>query len=405
METIEVRTEKTVFGGETIAKVNSRTVFIPYALPNETLNINIVQQKNDYSKAQIIKIIEPSPYRIKSECRYYGVCGGCNLMHAAPDYQRELKKQMLINAFEKYKIDISDKIEIIKGPDYNYRARFQLTDGGLNEKNKNTVIPITQCLCAETPVNDYLEKTEFNQRPKGRIHIFGSSFIEGQDKLKISEKENENKTRIYGNRKKNLKLKENHYFTGTVSSPENRVTVKLNGKSLSFDVRGFFQSNLFVFEKVLKLITDSLPGGKNCLDLYSGCASISAFLADKYESVTLVEHNRDALVFAEQNMAGKNHKSYGLSGENFVKKYALSLPRFDACVVDPPRSGMENAVCDYLCKSRIPFIRSLSCDPSTHSRDCARLISSGYELSKIYLLDFYPHTSHIESLAIFNLNI
>ena len=156
---------------------------------------------------------------------------------------------------------------------------------------------------------------------------------------------------------------------------------------------------------MLKLITDSLPGGKNCLDLYSGCASISAFLADKYESVTLVEHNRDALVFAEQNMAGKNHKSYGLSGENFVKKYALSLPRFDACVVDPPRSGMENAVCDYLCKSRIPFIRSLSCDPSTHSRDCARLISSGYELSKIYLLDFYPHTSHIESLAIFNLNI
>ena len=104
-------------------------------------------------------------------------------------------------------------------------------------------------------------------------------------------------------------------------------------------------------------------------------------------------------------MAGTNHKSFGLSGASWVKTCAPSLPPFDACVVDPPRSGMEKEVLEYLCNSKIPFIRSLSCDPVTHARDAEKLIKAGYKLEKLYLLDFYPHTSHIESLAIFNLEI
>jgi 23S rRNA (uracil1939-C5)-methyltransferase len=171
-------------------------------------------------------------------------------------------------------------------------------------------------------------------------------------------------------------------------------------REITFDVRGFFQSNLFVFEKVIELITGLLPGGENILDMYSGCGSISAFLGKKYKNVVLVEHNRDALVYAELNMAGTNHTSYGLSGENWVKTCASSCPAFDAAVVDPPRSGMEKAVLDYFCKSSIPFIVYLSCNPSTQSRDCAKLIQNGYNIKKAYLLDFYPNTSHIESLVV-----
>lgn len=202
------------------------------------------------------------------------------------------------------------------------------------------------------------------------------------------------------NSSKKLKVKENHYFAGTVASPQNSVTVTLGGKELSFDVRGFFQSNLFVFEKVTKLICDTLAPGENILDMYAGCGSISAFLADKFNNVILVEHNRDALVYAEQNLKGKKHLSYGLSGAQWVKNCAAMCPQFDAAVVDPPRSGMEKEVCDYLCKSGIPQIRSLSCDPATHARDLAKLIKAGYTIQQVFLLDFYPHTSHIESLAI-----
>ncbi len=407
MEIKTVTTEKFLFGGNSLAKIDNKSVFIPYAIPGETLSINIVQHKNDYDNAEIIEIINPSEHRVTPPCKYYGICGGCNMMHIDTDYQHELRKQMLTDTFAQFKIDVSDKIEIIKAEDYNYRSRFQFTNGGLSQKNTNNIINIENCLCADKNINKFLQNTEFSKRPKGRIHIFGSDKIISDEKIKIEiNNQNDRNSGIKLKGKGKIKkVKENHYFSGTILSPENQITVKLDNKNITFDVRGFFQSNLTVFEKVLTLICNSLPEGNSVLDMYSGCGSISAFLADKFKHVTLVEHNRDAIVFAEQNMAGTNHKSFGLSGASWVKTCAPSLPPFDACVVDPPRSGMEKEVLEYLCNSKIPFIRSLSCDPVTHARDAEKLIKAGYKLEKLYLLDFYPHTSHIESLAIFNLEI
>lgn len=407
MEIKTVTTEKFLFGGNSLAKIDNKSVFIPYAIPGETLSINIVQHKNDYDNAEIIEIINPSEHRVTPPCKYYGICGGCNMMHIDTDYQHELRKQMLTDTFAQFKIDVSDKIEIIKAEDYNYRSRFQFTNGGLSQKNTNNIINIENCLCADKNINKFLQNTEFSKRPKGRIHIFGSDKIISDEKIKIEiNNQNDRNSGIKLKGKGKIKkVKENHYFSGTILSPENQITVKLDNKNITFDVRGFFQSNLTVFEKVLTLICNTLPEGNSVLDMYSGCGSISAFLADKFKQVTLVEHNRDAIVFAEQNMAGTNHKSFGLSGASWVKTCAPSLPPFDACVVDPPRSGMEKEVLEYLCNSKIPFIRSLSCDPVTHARDAEKLIKAGYKLEKLYLLDFYPHTSHIESLAIFNLEI
>ena len=401
-----VQTEKTVFGGNTITHINGKTVFIPNSMPDETLKIRITEQKNDFDMAQIVSIETPSPHRITPKCKYYGLCGGCNMMHIEPDFQRELKIRMIEDLLLQNKVSLPCKIQTVSGPDFNYRSRFQLNDGGLCEKKGNTVISIKNCECAEKPVNDYLENTESNARPGGRIHLFGSEKITNkEDKLFISLNESQNslqsETKGYKNSKK-LKIKKNNYFAGTVIAPENTVTVQIADKKLSFDVRGFFQSNLFVFEKVLKLICTDFSG-KNVLDMYSGCGSISAFLADSFENVTLVEHNRDALVFAETNMAGKPHTSYGLSGENWVKTCSQYCEKFDAAVIDPPRSGMENAVCSYLCKSKIPVIKSLSCDISTHIRDLAKLTKAGYKIKEFYLLDFYPNTSHIESLAVLTL--
>lgn len=402
---MKIITDKITFGGKSLGKIDGKNVFIPYAIPGETYEINITEEKKDYDNAEIVSILEKSPYRVEPSCKYYGKCGGCNMMHIDSEYQKELRRQILVDIFNQNGIDITDCTEIVAGPANNYRARFQLNDGGLSEKGANVIIPVEKCLCAEEPINKYLSENSISNRPKGRVHLFGSKFVEGTENLKISEEKQENKNnskyKIYG--KKNIKVKENHYFSGTVASPENVLTVSLGGKKLSFDVRGFFQSNLFVFEKVVKLITENLFGGKQILDMYAGCGSISTFLTDKYENVVLVEHNRDALVFAEQNLTGTKHVSYGLSGANWVKTCSQYCGEFDAVVVDPPRSGMEKEVSDYLCNSKIPQIVSLSCDPATHARDCAKLIKAGYELKKMYLLDFYPNTSHIESLGIFQL--
>jgi 23S rRNA (uracil1939-C5)-methyltransferase len=100
--------------------------------------------------------------------------------------------------------------------------------------------------------------------------------------------------------------------------------VEILGKKISFDVRGFFQSNLFALEKTIEQICKDLSG-KNVLDMYAGCGTFSVFLADIFEKVTLVEHNRDAIVFAEQNLQGTNHESFGLSGEKWIQTNLLQI--------------------------------------------------------------------------------
>ncbi|MBR5096009.1 MAG: methyltransferase, partial [Treponema sp.] len=190
-------------------------------------------------------------------------------------------------------------------------------------------------------------------------------------------------------------------FEGISQDEQCPVCIDLLGKKVMFDAQGFFQSNIEVLEKAIPFITQGLSG-KNALDLYSGAGTFSVFLADIFENVVMVEHNRGALVFAEQNMAGKKHESYGISGADFVQKNVQSLAArigsFDAAVVDPPRSGMEKEALDWLCQSGIPVIKYLSCNPSTQARDIKKLADSGYIVQDIRLLDFYPQTSHLETL-------
>ncbi|MDE6350569.1 MAG: class I SAM-dependent RNA methyltransferase, partial [Treponemataceae bacterium] len=99
------------------------------------------------------------------------------------------------------------------------------------------------------------------------------------------------------------------------------------------------------------------------------------------------------------------HESYGVSGAKWVRENAAQViahgGEFDAVVIDPPRAGMEKEVREWLCAHKPRHIRSLSCDPATHARDAAALIRAGYALTALYLPDFYPQTSHIESLAFF----
>lgn len=411
MSKIVVTAGKMVAGGNCLAKVNGKNVFIPFAIPGETIELEITKSYRDYDIAKILKIIEPSKQRTEPFCPLYGEgkCGGCNMQHIQSDYQIELRKEILKECFEREGIAIPE-IQVVSGEEKGYRCRIQLTDGGFNGKESNNIVRLESCPVATDEINGYLLQTPQEKRPQGRVHVFGDKRILSDKKVIVAEETERNSReinlqgKISSNRKKNLHLKKNTYFAGTNLNESNRCSVNLAGKKIDFDVQGFFQSNLDVLEKTISEITRNM-GGKNCLDMYSGCGTFSVFLADIFDKVYLVEHNREQIVFAESNLAGKKHESYGMSGEKWAKENAPLITanngNFDAVVIDPPRSGMEKSVCKWLCESKIPQIRAVSCNPSTQARDASFLIKAGYNLSKLYLLDFYPETSHIESLACF----
>lgn len=413
MAIYNIITEKMVFGGDCIAKIDGKTVFVPYAIPGEELEIDVFEEKRDYCHARITKILKPSPHRVEPFCPLYTKCGGCNMQHIDEEYQTQLRADILRETFihetEKYvKPEDIPQVEIIKGSPTNYRSRFQFHDGGLMARMSNNVLQIENCPCAVKEINEWLKNTPQNDRPKGRVHVFASEKIAGiSSKVIIAHEKQLPQNESAADKSKSKKKKQKQpmkRFSGTVLKEENKCTITLKDKQITFDVQGFFQSNMEVLEKTIDTVMHNLSG-ENALDMYSGCGTFSVFLADRYKNVTLVEHNRDAIVFAEQNMAGRKHESFGVSGEKWVLNHAETCIKqngpYEAVVIDPPRSGMEKAVCQWLCSSDIPLIRSISCDIATHARDAKFLMRSGYKLKKLYLLDFYPQTCHIESLAFF----
>ena len=415
MKIATITAEKMVFGGDCISRIDGKTVFVPLAIPGEKLEVEITQDAGDYYKARILNVLEPSPYRTIPFCPLYGKCGGCNMQHITNEYQTELRKSILKDAFAREGVEVP-QIEVVSAAPTGYRSRFQFHDGGLMERASNNSIKLTACPCATPEINRYLSEVAPEERPAGRVHVFGSSRItsipEGYDKIIIADeplekqvqKEQKRQLRTPGGRKIGKYKEIKKRWAGAAENPRNTCSVNLYGKEISFDVLGFFQSNLEVTEKAVPLVTGGLSG-KNVLDMYSGAGTFSVFLADSFENVTLVEHNKAALIYAEKNMAGKPHESFGVSGDVWIKYHAQNCEqrfgKYDAVVIDPPRQGMEKSVCQWLQTSEIPHIRSLSCDTATHARDAKFLTRSGYKLEKLFLLDFYPQTGHIESLAWF----
>lgn len=404
MNLSSVIAEKMVFGGKCLAKIDNKNVFIPFAVPGEKLEIEITKSFRDYDEAEIVNVLESSPQRIQPACPLYGRCGGCNMMHIDFAYQTELKKGVLAELMERAGVAVP-QIQVVSGSPLGYRSRFQLHDGGMEGRGSNDVVPIDSCLVAVPEINEWLKSCPMQDRPQGRGLLFGHKNAQPSLSLAL-EREARPEPKAY--KKMSAKEKKKHgkkrpmgRFEGISQNEQCPVQIELCGKTILFDAQGFFQSNIEVLEKAIPLITQGLSG-KNALDLYSGAGTFSVFLADFFENVVMVERNRGALVFAEQNMAGKKHESYGISGADFVKKNAQSLVErignFDAAVVDPPRSGMEKEALDWLCNSGIPVVKYLSCNPSTQARDIKRLCDAGYKVTEISLLDFYPQTSHIETL-------
>lgn len=245
MPTYTITAEKMITGGDCLTQIDGKKVFIPFAIPGEKLEIEITKEFRDYCTAKIVSVLEPSPHRVQPFCTLYGTCGGCNMQHIDTEYQKELRASILSDAFAREGIQ-SPKIEILSGDSKAYRARFQFHNGGLMEKQSNNIIQLTQCPCATPEINRYLTEIKPEERPRGRVHVFGSNVIssipDGYDKLVIAneterqekkaQKENvQRRTQSGRLMKKQKKIQPR--FEGTSYKPENLCTVCLNGKNIT----------------------------------------------------------------------------------------------------------------------------------------------------------------------------
>lgn len=381
-----VKTEKFVFGGSCIAAVEGKTVFIPYALPNELLEISIIKEHKNYSEARIEKILQKSPYRVIPKCKKFYLCGGCNMQMANDSYQAELRKTAAVESFVRRLQKTSDVLPnpfLITGDNWGYRARFQFhitPDGNyaLKKQNSAELIQIDNCPVADDTINLFLKKQParvFTGKhfPQGkRLHIFSAN--------------------------------------GNVYTEENDADCfcRINQKEIKFSPLGFFQSNVKMTEQLIKTIFSKVKISGKVLDFYSGVGTFSLFAFKDADEIHLVEINKHAIAYAkhnfnyEANLCGRKAKVFfhAMDGSYWVKSKASST-FFDIAFIDPPRTGLDKHSLTWFCNSSISVIVYISCDPVSFARDAVALMDAGYTLKHYYLFDFYPQTHHIETLGIF----
>ncbi len=360
--------EKLVSGGDGLIRDGGLVVFVPGVLPGETVTYRPGPVKKGFARGVLIGVESASTDRRKPPCSLYGRCGGCDFMHVSDEAQARYKALMVQETFRRLGKTEIELPTIVTGPAWGYRSRLQLHKDGLGTtgfkaRGSDKTVAVAKCPVA-APGFVSLLASGGQDIPVGRTNVFAvgtSAFIEGRDA---------------------------------------RVTLEVAGKRLASSLDGFFQSNLTLLPQLIAEVLDALPSsGRRVLDLYGGSGLFGAFLADRFETVIVVEQNGAALALARENVVGPLHEFYESSLEAWVSSRAQK--GLDAIVVDPPRTGLSPEVTHYLAGEPAPVLVYVSCNPDTLARDTRSLEAAGWRMTALKLFDFYPQTAHCEAVARF----
>lgn len=361
--------EKLVSGGDGLLRDEGLVVFVPGALPGETVLYRAGAVKKGFARGTLIEVLVPSPDRRKPPCPLYGRCGGCDFMHLNDEAQPRAKAVLVQEAFRRLGKREIALPEVVTGEAWGYRSRIQLhkdeTGVGFKARGSDRTVPITACPVA-APGFLALLASRGRDLPQGRTNAFA--------------------------------VGENAYFEGR----DAQVTLEVEGKRLASALDGFFQSNLGLLPALIQEVLDALPPkGRRVLDLYGGSGLFGAFLADRFDTVVEVEQNGAALQLARRNVVGPLHEFHESTLEAWVARQPTKAPALDAIVVDPPRTGLSHEVLGFLATTTAPVLAYVSCNPDTLARDARVLEERGWRMTQLRLFDFYPQTTHCEAVARF----
>lgn len=388
--------------GRGITKIDGKTCFVKNSLINEEVEIKVTKDKKKFIEAESTKILVPSYDRVLEKCKYASVCGGCNIMHMSYKAQVNYKKEKIINIFKRFcNLDINID-EFIESEPLFYRNKitFHVDNKiGLYVESTNRIIEVDECLICNEKINEIYQKIK-------NIDLHGINKIV----VRIGENTNESMVIIDIAKDTNVKTVES-----ILKSSINTLIIRKNNEYKTIFGNGFIYEKLgdFIFKispdsffqvntkQALKLyskVKEYLGSSNNILDLYCGTGTIGIFVSDVCKNVTGIEINKYAVEDALENKILNKIEKINFICEDSKKYLEKNNNKFDAVIVDPPRSGLNKNMMDDLFKINAEKIIYVSCDPITLARDLNDLLKV-YKLNKISLVDMFPNTSHVECVC------
>ena len=415
--------------GRGIATVNDKTTFISNALPNESVEFIYTAQNSRYAEGRATNIIHASDERNTPECEYFGICGGCGLQHIQHDAQLKLKQNTLVEQLQHFAHTTADEIlPPLCGPTYTYRHKARLGVRyvykkesvlvGFREQQSRYLADINHCVVLHptvgkliTPLRELVASLSIYEHIAQIEVAIGDTqaalIFRHLEPLTINDKEclrqfaKEHNIILFLQPNKPEKLRKLFPENGdnflSYQHPDFDLT-------LWFHPQDFTQVNPAINRKMVKTAIQllQLTATDKVLDLFCGLGNFTLPISKFVKNVVGIEGSEEMVARAEMNAQRNN-----ISNADF---YAadLSVPltatwintTYDKILLDPARSGAIEVLA-YIPQWNPERIVYIPCNPATLARDTGELVKLGYRLEKIGIIDMFPQTNHVESIAVF----
>jgi 23S rRNA (uracil1939-C5)-methyltransferase len=419
-----------------------KVIFVEGALPGERVRFKSYRRKAKWEAADMTELLTESSLRTTPKCEFFGLCGGCAMQHLNPPAQVAIKQRVLEdNLHHIGRVHPENMMRPVQGPDWNYRYRARMSvryvekKGGVligfHEKKSSYIADMKSCqilpakvsamlvpmraLVASLSIRDRLPQVELavGEHEGGQVIVLVLRIMEplsGDDEVKLKTFADEWDVEWW--------LQTKGPDTAAPWYPQKRPLQYLLpefGVTMPFKPTDFtqvnHQINRVLVSRALRLL--DVQAGDRVADLFCGLGNFTLPLARQAREVVGIEGSQAlterSLHNAVLNGLDKTTTFYNRNLFEFTLDDLQALGRFDRMLIDPPREGAME-VCKAIAEAKDidPLLQPerivyVSCNPATLARDAGVLVNvGGYRLSKAGVVNMFPHTAHVESIAVFD---
>ncbi|MDK8464696.1 23S rRNA (uracil(1939)-C(5))-methyltransferase RlmD [Marinobacter sp. SS13-12] len=416
--------------GRGISRDNGKARFVDGALPGETVMAKVISSRSKFDELRTVEVLEAGEGRITPPCEFADLCGGCSLQHMDSDAQIRFKEDTLREHFAHFGgIEPEEWVPPMRSPALGYRRKARLGVKyvparesvlvGFREKRNSFLTDIDRCVVLDprigdriTPLREMLHGLEAYRRiPQVEVACGdqeAAMVFRNMDPLS----ESDTAALIRFGQAHELHIYLQPKGPDTVhriwpDSGEERLSYRMEEFDLTmkFHPMDFTQVNAGINRTMVHRAVEWLDvqPGERVLDLFCGLGNFTLPLARRAAQVVGVEGDDAMVVRGRENAELNGLSNVAFHGADLQADFTAqpwAAEGFDKILIDPPRSGAQE-VCEYLTAFGAKRIVYVSCNPATLARDAGVMVRNGYRLVRSGVMDMFPHTTHVESMAMF----